>query len=189
MFSTKFNCEYCSKFYVKPVALPCGATICHSHIDQVLNGECHFCKQLHTVPEGGFKVNDVLQKVVDIQVNSILSSPIFIDCQNCIETVKATIEMIDIVKNTPEVYIAEYFDRVRHLWDERSTDVNIDIYIENIQAEMRELQEKCKQETKEKIKFRTEVDACEAEFGELLKRFETLLGKFLNYSKNLIWPF
>jgi len=153
---------------VKPVALPCGATICHSHIDQVLNGECHFCKQLHTVPEGGFKVNDVLQKVVDIQVNSILSSPIFIDCQNCIETVKATIEMIDIVKNTPEVYIAEYFDRVRHLWDERSTDV------------------KCKQETKEKIKFRTEVDACEAEFGELLKRFETLLGKFFNYSKNLI---
>lgn len=183
MFSTKFNCEFCSKFFVKPVALPCGSTICQSHIDEVLTDTCLFCKGVHITPEGGFKVNDVLQKVVDIQVNSILSNPIFIDCKQCMEAVKSTVEAIDVIKNYPETYIAEYFERIKHQWDERSDDINIDIYMENLQAEMLELQEKCKLETKESIKFRTGVDACKEESNVLISRFETLMGYIVNIKK------
>ena len=69
---TLFNCKYCSKLLVNPVALPCGVTVCESHVAGIIDGECIYCNKKH---DNEHKINEVLKKMLDLEVNSIKLCP------------------------------------------------------------------------------------------------------------------
>ena len=63
-----FNCEQCSQLLVDQVTLPCGSSVCKSHLDELIEKttketskfECELCKEKHYIPEKGFFVNKSL---------------------------------------------------------------------------------------------------------------------------------
>ena len=86
---TLFNCYLCSKTYVSPVTLPCGSTLCISHLDTYVEKErfrCALCHEEHSVPKNGFKTNNNLQNALDLQLNKAFkTSPVLEECKNHID--------------------------------------------------------------------------------------------------------
>ena len=77
-----FNCRFCSNLFVNPVTLPCGVSVCQSHVAKIERDKCIYCEKKHSKNE--YKVNDVLQKMLELEVNSIKLSPKLESCKNLI---------------------------------------------------------------------------------------------------------
>ena len=57
-----FNCRFCSNLFVNPVTLPCGVSVCESHVPEIERYQCIYCDKKH--PEIRLGVNDVLKKML-----------------------------------------------------------------------------------------------------------------------------
>lgn len=66
----KFTCKICNKIFKEPVFLPCHNSMCKAHVDEVKKGkkekiECMFCKEQHEIPSTGFKLNDIINDIIE----------------------------------------------------------------------------------------------------------------------------
>lgn len=70
-------CNYCNKYYQHPIVLPCGETMCNSHVLEIENHlsynsnefECKFCREKHNIPKEGFKLNKALFKIMNVNMH------------------------------------------------------------------------------------------------------------------------
>ena len=68
MYKSLFICDLdgCKKYLDSPVTLPCGNTICKSHIKFAANFQCSICEQEHKpIDENGFRINTKLSNIID----------------------------------------------------------------------------------------------------------------------------
>ena len=60
------KCKNCNLIFENPITLPCGNTLCHSHLND-FNQKfiCCFCHKEHLIPEDDFCVNKSILNIID----------------------------------------------------------------------------------------------------------------------------
>ena len=120
---TLFNCEICLKTVVSPVTLPCGNNVCQSHLQMHLGKEqfrCQLCGDEHHVPKKGFQINKNIQRGLEMELHKAFgSNPAFEECKSHIENAAKVIRQLEVLRDSPEGYIYDYFEEVKRQVDLR----------------------------------------------------------------------
>ena len=120
---TLFNCEICSKTVVSPVTLLCGNNVCQSHLQIHLGKEqfwCQLCGDEHHVPKKGFQINKNIQRGLEMELHKAFgSNPVFEECKSHIENAAKVIRQLEVLRDSPEGYIHDYFEEVKRQVDLR----------------------------------------------------------------------
>ena len=100
------KCDFCYKLLVEPVRLPCGNTICKSHLQELSNNEnaieCVLCYENHILPENALK--RLKLEIIDLNFNQVVS-----ECKQRIEEARQKAESIESLAMDPELFINERF--------------------------------------------------------------------------------
>ena len=129
-----YYCDLCRRLLLEPVTFLCGNTICKSHVKELLNSEntidCVFCYGNHFVPENGFSVSKKIQNVLDIELNKLKQSQIFIECKKKIDETTDYAAKTESLAEDPASYIKDIFDLLnKHVnWRRDDLKKKIDKY-------------------------------------------------------------
>jgi WD40 repeat protein len=99
-------CQICNLTYEHPIRLPCGKTICKSHILDssgcfLKDYECSFCHLTHEIPTKGYHPNFFLQKLITQRQHLNLKTKL----ENALDDLKVSHDEIDEAKE----YVHEHF--------------------------------------------------------------------------------
>lgn len=137
-----FNCDQCStsfvdmnaKTFIVPVTLPCGSTVCISHIkNRQKRFKCTLCKDIHSTPKSGFKPNKHLQKALE-QYQVFNAYPVVDECRKRIKGNATKLDELESLANKPEVFINEYFEEIKNQVVQRREQLKKDIDESSIEA-------------------------------------------------------
>ena len=65
-------CDLCNKLLVDPILIPCGNSICKTHLNELINNMpkekntfiCCICQDGHQIPKNGFMIQKKLQNLI-----------------------------------------------------------------------------------------------------------------------------
>jgi hypothetical protein len=130
-----FDCDLCHKVLVDPISIPCGSNVCKAHLDKLLKNvskeknvfQCEICKEEHSIPKSGFKVNKMVQNGLEIQLNTLKLTPIFEECKTEIKKAHERVAEIEALEKNSEVFIYEYFEDIKRQVDIRRENLKMKI--------------------------------------------------------------
>lgn len=144
----------CRLYLESPITLPCGRTICKSHIGLFSISknqfDCSLCNEKHIMPEGGFQINITLNKIVCL--NRHLNGS-----HKNAKTLFANLESIlDHYTNNNgslinhDNYIFEFFSKLRHKIDMHRDELfkQIQSISENLKVTLNSIEKTCKENAK-----------------------------------------
>jgi WD40 repeat protein len=126
-YNSLFVCQLneCKLFLENGVTLPCGNTICKSHLNKSHNFKlkCSFCLEEHFIPEnGGYGINLIINELMNL--NYHLNNSLQQEAQNALKCLRLLIkEYEDMTNKNKGLLINDYFDNVRN---------QVDIYREEL---------------------------------------------------------
>ena len=190
-----FNCDLCNKLLVEPVIIPCGNTVCKSHLEElfysdnflIINSEnfikCVCCDKKHYVPEDGFTVSKRFQSALDMELIKLKLTTEFYECK---EKIKDTLEQateIEIISGDSSVYINSYFDEIKNHVNSRREDLKyeIDKYADKLIQSIDYNQFTCIELSKENIQLAKTYEDSKRQLDELIKHFDTFEIEDLNF--------
>lgn len=175
MVQSMFSCELCFNTFVSPITMPCGVTICQTHLNEFLKQKCIFCKEHHARHMDNFQVNKSLQKMIDLQLNTLKLSPSFEECKKSIAKLNETIDEIDLIYNDTQHFVFEYFEEIKRQVDLRKEKIteSINIYSDNIIQEVVRLQDKLKSEPINRSEIFSEIESTKVLAEGLINRVDT----------------
>ena len=62
--------KYCTKSLDIPVKLPCGESVCRSHMNEIIKKDCRFCDYRHYI-ENERIVNKSLDDIINIKIQNL----------------------------------------------------------------------------------------------------------------------
>ncbi len=109
------NCDLCNKLLLDHVVMSCGSTICKTHLDKLMTNAsneisiliCQICHEEHHIPKKGFIINNRLQKLLKLKLNTLK-----FDCQifnGCMKEIEKLVK-IELLEKNAENYLYEHFD-------------------------------------------------------------------------------
>ncbi len=112
-----FDCDLCHQVLVDPITIPCGNNVCKDHLEKLLKNvskekssfQCEICKEEHFIPKSGFKANKMVQRGLEIQLNTLKLTPIFEECKTVIKTALERVAVIETLEKSSEGFIYDYF--------------------------------------------------------------------------------
>jgi len=165
------KCDFCYKLLVEPVRLPCGNTICKSHLQELSNNEnaieCVLCYENHILPENALK--RLKLEIIDLNFNQVVS-----ECKQRIEEARQKAESIESLAMDPELFINERFDLVKmHInWRRQDLKNEIDKYTDELIESVEQNRLCCIQLSKENNHTKEKIDNSRSELEELKKQLE-----------------
>jgi hypothetical protein len=173
MVKRMFSCEFCSNLFIEPITLPCGITICQSHLNEILQDKkCLFCQEAHG---NKYQVNKSLQQMIDIQLHDIKLSPSFELCQKSIADITETMHQLDLIQADPGHFVFEYFEEIKRQVDLRKErlEENMNIYSGQIIEEINQLEAHFKAESLCQNEIFTEIEATKKLAKDLISTVDT----------------
>ena len=113
---TLFSCELCLKLIIRPVTLPCGNNVCLRHLrvhSEQERFKCDLCREDHYMPVSGFLINKNIQKALE---NTIPEAE---EVKERIEDVTKVVRELEVLKESPEGYIYDYYEEIKRKVDSR----------------------------------------------------------------------
>ena len=170
-----FDCDQCHQLIVEPVTIPCGNSVCKTHLDShQKNFTCELCREEHTVPEKGFNVNKRIQMALDIQLNTLTLDPKYDQFKKKLEEAKQTFAEVESTTKDPESFVYIYFEEIKREIDLRREELKAEIdeysneLIEEVESTKLDLMSKSKQ-----VDRHTElVIGSKQELDSLIRRFD-----------------
>ena len=116
-------CKYpgCSKYFVNPVILNCGQTVCHEHIDDMLTNnvlnKCYICKLCnfeHEIPTHGFIKNKIVAEMIN-ESNHLTKDQKKI--KDMLEGFQENIKKLKGIIADPSNYLYDYMAELKRLVD------------------------------------------------------------------------
>ena len=174
-----FNCKICSDLLLDPITIPCGDTVCNSHLnDHILKQtfECQCCKKKHSVPNEGFVINKFIQNQLKMQLNSMDVNQVFEECKDEIESAHKSVDQINKMEQDSQSYIYNYFEDIKRQIDLRREVLkeDIDKYSDKVIQSINETRNNYIKLSKEENDLRTNIENSKKELDELIKKFDTL---------------
>jgi WD40 repeat protein len=105
-------CQICDLIYKQPVKLPCGKTICKSHLLDLNEFYCKFCQSKHKIPSRGFHPNFFTQNQINtFQHLSKDECDLKSSIAQSIENLKASYDEIEEVE---QEYLQSHFQDIEY---------------------------------------------------------------------------
>ena len=179
-----FDCDLCEKLLKDPVVMPCGSTICKTHLDKLMTNPsnekntliCSICQEEHFIPKKGFIVYKRLQKLITLELNDLKVSPVFHECTKEIEDAKEKMVKVELLEQNAENYIYEYFENIKRQVDIRREDLKfkIDTYSDEIIKSVELNQMNLIKISKEVNQMTAFIEKSKNELNKLITQFDTL---------------
>jgi hypothetical protein len=178
------DCDRCNNFLVDPIVMPCGYIICKNHLNELLTNKsiekntfiCGICQEEHLIPKNGLIVNNRLQKLFKLELNTLKLSPVFDECTKEIEDARDNMVKVELLEKNAENYIYEYFEDIKRQVDIRREDLKfkIDTYSDEIIKSVEMNQMNLIKISKEVNKMATVIEKSKNELNKLVTQFDTL---------------
>ena len=112
------TCKVCKRFYLNPVILPCGESVCNEHvkssfacdIDSNNTYDCVLCEENHLIPEGGFIFN---KHVIDFLSMNFHLNDEAKEVQEAIDEFDELVKEMRLFCKDPAKIVADYFSTAR----------------------------------------------------------------------------
>jgi hypothetical protein len=171
------NCDFCYRLLIEPIKLPCGNTICNSHI--VLNHEnvieCMLCYDNHHLLGNALKRLNL--ENIDLNFNQVVK--VFSltkwlkvsECKQRIEEARQNTESLKSLAINPELFINERFDLLKMHINLRRQDLKneIDKYTDKLIESVEQNRLCCIQLSNENYQMEERIDNSRSELEELRK--------------------
>ena len=179
------DCDLCKKLLVDPVVMPCESTICKTHLDKLMTEAsiknstviCTICKEEHLIPKKGFIINNRLQKLLTLKLNTLkFDCQIYTGCTKEIEDANEKVDKLGLFEKNAENYIYDYFEDIKRQVDIRREDlkIKIDKYSEEIIKSVELNQKNYIKLSIEVNKITENIEKSKKDLDELISRFDTL---------------
>jgi hypothetical protein len=114
--SSIINCVNCRNVLSSPMILPCGHSVCKSHIDETSQScECNQCGILHS--EYRFYSNKALSDLIASQFHSLNFGETYKQAMESCDQLNESITKLDVLLKDPDNYIYEVFSELRRQVD------------------------------------------------------------------------
>ena len=189
------NCCLCSNLLDQPVALPCGETICKSHLNEMLISpdnypdldfedekiliKCLLCDKQH---HDEFLTVKVLEKMIRLKMGNI-NCRIFSECNEIINELKDEIKYTETIIHDAENFIHGYFGTIRkevHLHRETLKE-NIDNYYEDILKDIEKSENDCETVAKNSNEISKKIDESKDMLDQLTEELDSFEINELSY--------
>lgn len=170
-----FDCKQCLQLLQNPVTLQCGVTVCEKHLHEITENNCPFCNRLHPIPDGGYRLNEQLKAMLDIELFSIKFSNKFYACKDSIKETGQSYKNIEQIRKDPANYIYDYFEEIKRQVDMRREDLKlqIDTYSIGMIKTLNEAQEQYKIVAHEANHLTANIELADMEFKNLVHKFDS----------------
>ena len=199
-------CKVCNEILKQPIRLPCDNYICKAHENELIQTECILCYQKHSVPENGWKIDQIMQNMVNhikTTQSNICKDPNYKELSELVRIYENELESYKVKVENPTHMIEEYYSELVNKIDLRSEILKsqIDETSKRFKEKINKEKELCKAhlsqrnksnevniiEEKEKLK-RCNMDLRSSNltaFGERLSEMKTSMEKLRECEKQL----
>ena len=187
-FSKCFNCRYCLELLVRPITLPCGASICEKHLSlciRDLNDKCFLCNENHH--DVIYNVNEALSKMLELHINSIKLSPKFDACKLNIDKSKEFLNELDMIAKDPENYVYEYFEGIKRKVDIHREEMKLEIdqFSDKLIEQINQTRNDCYKLSTKIDKLTADITLHKSELNILIQKVDTFNIKDDEYDEIL----
>jgi hypothetical protein len=170
-----FECRVCQQILEDPIILPCGETICKKDLELLGNHSscmssspastdssfsfhssssngardfirCKFCGLDHEQPEAGFPQDKRVQKMLKLQLDSLVYESLFDNCRSVLNELNLRAQEMTALERDPEFFLFEYFSEIINQVDafREGLKLKIDAYYFDMIAEIKAAESQCK---------------------------------------------
>lgn len=179
------DCDLCHKILASPVTVPCGNTICKSHVAELLTRRakqkssfiCELCQDEHSVPDNGFEVNKRMKSALENELNMInINVSAFNACQRTINEARQALIEIKAMSADFENFFFDHFEKLKNEVDLRRETVlaKVHEYSDNLIQTIEKSRTDCMKVSRKVNQLTEEIQNSSKELDELLKQFDTL---------------
>lgn len=112
LFTQSMTCNICNKLLKSPIILPCGITVCNSHIHK-RKIYCEKCDLEHEEPNNGFIPNLSLENMISTNLNMYDFGPEYKDALNSCIRIECLVDQFRVLYADPDFYIDGVFGDFR----------------------------------------------------------------------------
>ncbi len=162
-----FNCKICEDVLVDPIILPCGETVCKAHTEEISKDKCMFCSGTQMAPKEGFLENMFAKNLLENKIHLNFSQ--FDEYNKIFQDLNRNLKEIELIRNDPVNYIAEYFGELTRQVDLRRETLIEDIhkYSDELVQNIEKLKQDCVAKSKETTKITVELETIKVKINEL----------------------
>jgi hypothetical protein len=145
-------CSICSKTLQSPVALPCGATICKNHVNEhEKEFDCTACSNNHPIPKSGFKINEILDKILKSKLNNLHFGEEYQAAVDALKKLEEFIKNYCLLKQDPNFEIDKAIGDLKGNIDLKREQLKhgIDNEADKLIQQVTHYQNECKKKAKE----------------------------------------
>jgi hypothetical protein len=111
-------CKICDRKLDDPRILPCGESFCNKCINDLADRdnnviECQNCQTQHAILDGGFPINNVVNKIVQLKSNEVFRNLLVKDFSQASNLIKIKCERVELDLRIGETIIYEFCDNVK----------------------------------------------------------------------------
>jgi hypothetical protein len=175
------KCMVCKKILDRPVILPCGESICQSHVNKktVENKQfsCVICESTHDIPANGFVPNRSLEKIMQTKIDKFDFGTEYQNASTICKRLAHILDEIELVRTDPCRYISECTHKLSNECNSKRDELKsiVDVEAEAIMNELIDFERECKENVKSEA-FLGKSN----EIGQKLKEKKSLLVKWLH---------
>lgn len=116
--SSLIKCPSCQRTLAQPVVLPCGDTICKSH---VVKGtiKCPKCLADHSIPEAGFPINSLVEELLKNEFAKLDLGPGHKVAVESLEELKKIVDKLKRIRDDPKLEINRVISDLKNKIDLR----------------------------------------------------------------------
>ena len=116
--SSLIKCQSCQKTLAQPVVLPCGDTICKSHVARGTI-KCPKCHADHDIPEKGFLKNSLVEELIKNQLVKLDLDPDNKVAVESFQVLKEIVEKLKRIRDDPKLEINRVISDLKNKIDLR----------------------------------------------------------------------
>ena len=183
----QYDCDICGEILTDPVTLPCcGNNVCQLHLTKFVEKfNCELCLKEHPILQGGFAINKRMKTVLETELNTLRSEPVYRECETILEEVKQSASKLELIQTYTEEYLCEYFEVIKSEIRTRRDQLknSIDEYSEGLIQNVREVQNKSIERIQEVDQLTSQIMESQIELENLVKKWDTFKINVENFKE------